>query len=102
MAYSDYGAFVYLNGGRRTDKEDVGVYDTDEASLPSGLRIYANIMKHHGAYEWRNVRDKTAADCYRCIRSSRELFGNDHALCDLDCLGPGTWARLADLIEGKD
>lgn len=32
MAYSDYGAFVYLNGERRTDKEDVGVYDTDEGS----------------------------------------------------------------------
>ncbi len=31
MAYSDYGAFVYLNGERRTDKEDVGVCDTDEA-----------------------------------------------------------------------
>lgn len=52
MAYSDYGAFVYLNGERRTDKEDVGVYDTDEASLPSGLRIYANIMKHSGGCEW--------------------------------------------------
>ena len=25
MAYSDYGAFVYLNGERRTDKEDVDV-----------------------------------------------------------------------------
>lgn len=60
------------------------------------------LRTHRCAYEWRNVRDKTAADCYRCIRSSRELFGNDHALCDLDCLGPGTWARLADLIEGKD
>ncbi len=44
MAYSDYGAFVYLNGERRTDKEDVGVYDTDEASLPSGLRVYANSL----------------------------------------------------------
>ena len=52
MAYSDYGAFVYLNGKRRTDKEDVGVYDTDEASLPSGLRIYANIMKHPDGCEW--------------------------------------------------
>lgn len=52
MAYGDYGAFVYLNGERRTDKEDVGVYDTDEASLPSGLRIYANIMKHSGVCEW--------------------------------------------------
>lgn len=45
MAYSDYGAFVYLNGERRTDKEDVGVYDTDEASLPSGLRVFANLIK---------------------------------------------------------
>lgn len=43
MAYSDYGAFVYLNGERRTDKEDVGVYDTDEASLLSGLRVYARL-----------------------------------------------------------
>jgi hypothetical protein len=31
MAYGDYGAFVYLNGERRTDREDVGVCDTDEA-----------------------------------------------------------------------
>ena len=52
MAYSDYGAFVYLNGERRTDKEDVGVYDTDEGSLPTGLRVYANIMKHHDGFEW--------------------------------------------------
>lgn len=52
MAYSDYGSFVYLNGERRTDKEDVGVYDTDEASMPSGLRVYANIMKHSGGCEW--------------------------------------------------
>lgn len=52
MAYSDYGAFVYLNGERRTDKENVGVYDTDEASLPSGLRVYANIMKHPDGCEW--------------------------------------------------
>lgn len=52
MAYSDYGAFVHLNGERRTDKEDVGVYDTDEASLPSGLRVYANIIKHAGGGEW--------------------------------------------------
>jgi len=48
MAYSDYGAFVYRNGERRKDKEDVGVYDTDEASLPSGVRIFANIMKNRG------------------------------------------------------
>lgn len=48
MAYNDYGAFVYLNGKRRTDKEDVGVYDTDEASLPSGLRVFTNQLKLSG------------------------------------------------------
>lgn len=52
MAYSDYGAFVYLNDERRTDKEDVGVYDADEASLPTGMRIYANILKLNGSGEW--------------------------------------------------
>ena len=46
MAYSDYGAFVYKNEERRTDKEDVGVYDTDEANLPSGIRVFANILKN--------------------------------------------------------
>lgn len=43
MAYSDYGAFTFRNGERRCDKEDVGVYDTDESALPSGMRIFANI-----------------------------------------------------------
>lgn len=52
MAYNDYGAFVYLNGERRTDKEDVGVYDADEASMPSGLRVYANILKLNGGGKW--------------------------------------------------
>lgn len=52
MAYGDYGAFVYLNGERRIDKEDVGVYYTDEASLPSGLRRYANIIKLSGCGEY--------------------------------------------------
>lgn len=45
MAYGDYGAFVYLNGERRADKEDVGVYDTDEACLPTELRVFAKIIK---------------------------------------------------------
>jgi hypothetical protein len=46
MAYSNYGAFTYRNGERRRDKEDVGVYDTDEAALPSGARIWANLIKN--------------------------------------------------------
>ena len=32
MAYSDYGAFVYLNGERRTDKEDVGIVTREESN----------------------------------------------------------------------
>lgn len=46
MAYSNWGAFVYKNGERRTDKEDVGVFDTDEKKIPSGMRIFANIIKN--------------------------------------------------------
>ena len=60
------------------------------------------LRTHRCADEGRNVRDKTVADCYRCIMASRALFGNDDALCDLDSSGPGTWQRLADLIEGKN
>lgn len=30
MAYSDYGAFVWCNGKRREDKEDVATFATDE------------------------------------------------------------------------
>ncbi|OPX83467.1 MAG: hypothetical protein A4E52_01821 [Pelotomaculum sp. PtaB.Bin013] len=46
MAYSDYGSFVYMNGERRTDKEDVGVFDTDESNIPSEVRIFVNILKN--------------------------------------------------------
>ena len=60
------------------------------------------LRTHRCAYEGRNVRNKTTADCYRCIMASRALFGNDDALGDLDSSGPGMWNRLADLIEGKN
>ena len=45
MAYSNWGAFVYKDGKRRSDKEDSGVFDTDESSCPSPLRIFANLLK---------------------------------------------------------
>lgn len=60
------------------------------------------LRTHRCVYEGRNVRDKAVADCYRCMIASMSLFGNDDALCDLDSSGPGTWKRLADLIEGKN
>lgn len=50
MAYGNWGAFVYENGERRQDKEDVGVFDTDEKNCPSGFRIFANILKNREKY----------------------------------------------------
>lgn len=52
MAYSDYGAFVYKNGERRRDKEDVALFKSDEETfgessenIPSGARIWAFLFK---------------------------------------------------------
>lgn len=52
MAYNDYGAFVYCNGKRREDKEDVAVFDSDEETfgmpsehVPSGARIWMSLLK---------------------------------------------------------
>ncbi len=33
MVYSDYGAYVYMNGERREDKEDVALFETPEETL---------------------------------------------------------------------
>ena len=52
MAYSDYGAFVYKNGERRRDKEDVGVFDTEEAEYGSGARIWMNLLKREAENSW--------------------------------------------------
>lgn len=50
MAYGNWGAFVHCDGERRMDKEDVGVFDTEEDGTPSELRIFANIMKNQEKY----------------------------------------------------
>lgn len=60
MAYSDYGAFVWLNGERRKDKEDVAVFASDEEtfggsseSIPSGARIFVSILhRKEKGEEW--------------------------------------------------
>ena len=75
MAYSDYGAFVWLNGKRREDKEDVAVFASDEETfgqssenIPSGMRIWASLLNqkdkdvdwidhiHHGILGDDNIR----------------------------------------------
>ena len=52
MAYSDYGAFVYMNGERRTDKEDAPVFASDQETfggdinkIPSGMRVFVSLLK---------------------------------------------------------
>ena len=50
MAYSNWGAFVYRNGKRMTDKEDVAAFDTDESKYPSAERIFFNIAKNRKKY----------------------------------------------------
>ena len=77
MAYSDYGAFVFCNGKRRRDKEDVATFSSDEETfgtssnnIPSGARIWVSLIKqkengqnvdwvnhiHHGIMGDGNIR----------------------------------------------
>lgn len=53
MAYSDYGAFVFKNGDRRRDKEDVALFNSDEETfgessenIPSATRIWVYLSKN--------------------------------------------------------
>ena len=62
MAYSNYGAFVYENGKRRKDKEDVDLFATDmetfgedSANIPSGARIFVHLL--HMMSQGRNCAD---------------------------------------------
>ncbi len=50
MAYSNWGSFVYKNGERQKDREDVAVFNTDEATYPTGYRIFVNLLKNKEKY----------------------------------------------------
>lgn len=62
MAYGDYGAFVWLNGKRREDKEDVATFASDEETfgtssenVPSGARIWVSLLNQKGKdVDWIN------------------------------------------------
>ena len=77
MAYSDYGAFVFKNGERREDKEDVAMFETPEETfgvpveeIPSAARIFMSLIHadkigkekswitsiHHGIMGDGNIR----------------------------------------------
>lgn len=77
MAYSDYGAFVYCNGERRRDKEDVALFATDEETfgessenIPSGSRIWASIL-HSG----------TSPNCIKSIHHGIMGDGSVRVMC---------------------
>jgi len=101
MAYSDYGAFVYLNGYRRTDKEDVATFATDEetfgmdsAEIPSGSRILMNILHqkdtnnniriHHGILGDGDIRVECHKQGRPCIVEATEDGFNEVEYCDED------------------
>lgn len=48
MAYNDYGAFVYLNGVRQPDYEDVPLFGDKDTDLGPGMRIYASLIRQYG------------------------------------------------------
>ena len=48
MAYNDYGAFVYKNGKRQTDCEDVPIFGEHDTDLAPGARIYASLIRQYG------------------------------------------------------
>lgn len=49
MAYSDSGAYVYKDGVRRTDREDVEVFDDQDKDLPPGARVFASLSRRLAA-----------------------------------------------------
>ena len=89
MAYSNWGAFVYKDGKRRSDKEDVGVFDTDESSCPSALRIFANLLKTQETFP--------EGEAPWFLHSHHAVLGDDEVrLC-----GYKDWAELWVCSNGK-
>ena len=93
MAYSDYGAFVWLNGERRRDKEDVATFATDEETfgessenIPSGARIWVSLIHQQDQnVDWVNhihhgYSSTFTPTCYYPA-SSRKLFSRVRISC---------------------
>ena len=43
---------MWLNGRRRHDREDVGVYDSEDARFPTPMRRFANIARNGTGAPW--------------------------------------------------
>lgn len=93
MAYSNWGAFVHKNGERRKDKEDVAVFNTDEADVPSGMRIFANLMKNSAKY---GEGDSGVKDTPWHEHSHHAVLGDGPVrLCGYKC-NPELWVMKPD------
>lgn len=80
MAYGDYGAFVYLNGKRRTDKEDTETYD-GSGDLYHGVmgdgsvRVCCYKQGWPVIYYWEDGEDDSSFVTYDCL--SRKFGWDD-------------------------
>lgn len=83
MAYSDYGAFVYCNGERRTDKEDAPLFASSQEAfgedinnIPSGLRIFANIVSMKCSNENPELTEEQKHMMYLRTRIAHGILGD--------------------------
>jgi hypothetical protein len=96
MAYSDYGAFVFCNGIRRPDKEDVGVFDTEEADLPSGQRIFANLSKNMARYGFASQTEEDHLQAWAAHSHHAVLGDGLVRLCGYKNYKPELWSMGSD------
>lgn len=72
MAYSDYGAFVYLNGERREDKEDTSTYDVCDDLYhgvmgDGSVRVCCYKQGWPVIYYWEDGYDDPVFYSYDCL-----------------------------------
>lgn len=112
MAYNDYGAFVYLNGRRRTDCEDVPVIGERDTQLEPWARIYASLARKMGQ-EGEVAEDATREYRWAC-QCHHAVLGDGRVLVGLYKTGvyaSGVYVidegldssdRLARVIQGRE
>lgn len=96
MAYSDWGAFVYQDGVRREDREDVAVFDDQDKAYPSGARIFMNLSRNLKRFG----REGTATPWYE--HSHHAVLGDGAVrLCGYK-QGPELWRATDEGAERID
>lgn len=97
LAYSDYGAFVWCDGERRTDKEDVAAFFADEEvfgesskDISSGARIFVSLL-HQKDDEEENENVRWLKHIHHGIMGD----GDIRVVCHKQGL-PEIWERTND------